>query len=640
MSDLNLHRILEGLNADQSQAVTHEQGPLLILAGAGSGKTRAITHRIAWLIRERGVAPSRILAMTFTNKAAGEMRERVEGLLGMADAPRWMGTFHSICLRILRRHADLLGFPRYFVIYDDDDQERVLRRILKERVGEKASVRPFSAWIDAVKNTGALQAPSVGRRPRDQEFVDVFEAYQKELASAGAMDFGDLLCQALRLFRDHEDIRSFYQDQFEHLVVDEFQDTNEAQYELLKLMVGPRRNLCVVGDDDQSIYSWRGARVENILNFTDDYPDATVVTLRANYRSQAAILDAASRVIGFNRGRHDKDLRAIRSQGAAVTVYRAFNEREEAGFVVRKIREFHATTPYAAMAVFYRTNAQSRPIEEELRATRIPYRVVGGMRFYQRKEVKDVLAYLKLLVNPADLVAFERVVNVPARGIGLTTVAKVHEEIRRSGLDPLSALARVGQGASPGSGRKIAAFCNTMAALTELARSQDALTVLREVMVQTGYGDSLEDDDSMEGLSRRENVGALAVSVDDFVGEGGEDTGVAAYLDRVSLLQPLDESGPENADAVNLMTVHAAKGLEFDGVFVCGLEEGLLPHANSLGSAESLEEERRLLYVAMTRARDWLYLTCASSRKQYQGVTVNRPSRFLFELPKSGIQVL
>ena len=630
--------ILEGLNADQAQAVTHESGPLLILAGAGSGKTRAITHRIAWLIRERSVLPSRILAMTFTNKAAGEMRERVARLLGVADAPRWMGTFHSMCLRLLRRHADLVGYPSHFVIYDDDDQERVLRRVIKDAGYEKMPVRPFASFIDALKNDGVLEPPSA-RSPRERLFCDVFIAYQRELVAAGAMDFGDLLCQTLRLFREQAEVRTYYQDAFEHVVVDEFQDTNVAQYELLKLLVGPRRNLCVVGDDDQAIYSWRGAHVENILNFKDDYPDATVVTLRSNYRSNRSILDAASHMIQYNRGRHAKDLRAVRGEGSAVTVFRAHTEREEASFVVRKIRQMATITPLSSMAVFYRTNAQSRAFEEELRAARLSYRVIGGMRFYQRKEVKDVLAYLKLLVNPTDGVAFERIANVPSRGIGPTTVGKVQALMRNSGLDAMSALARVGETSGPSLAKKIAGFVETMKALRALSSSADAVEVMREVLERTGYLAHLEADDSVEGQGRLENVGALAGSVEEFVGGGGA-ADVASYLDRVSLLQPLDESGAEGTDAVNLMTVHAAKGLEFVGVFVCGLEDGLLPHVNSLSHPASLEEERRLLYVAMTRAKDWLYLTYASMRRQFKGTTVSRPSRFLFELPKTGLNIL
>jgi len=630
--------ILEGLNADQAQAVTHEKGPLLILAGAGSGKTRAITHRIAWLIRERSCAPSRILAMTFTNKAAGEMRERVARLLGAEDAPRWMGTFHSMCLRLLRRHADLVGYPSHFVIYDDDDQERVLRRLAKDMISEKTPVRPFSSFIDAMKNDGILEAPPA-RSPREQVFCDIYSAYQRELVNAGAMDFGDLLCQTLRLFREQAEIRAYYQDAFEHVVVDEFQDTNVAQYELLKLLVGPHRNLCVVGDDDQAIYSWRGAHVENILNFKDDFPDATVVTLRSNYRSNSSILDAASHMIKFNRGRHAKDLHAVRGEGAAVTVYRAHTEREEAAFVVRKIRQMASTTPLSSMAIFYRTNSQSRAFEEELRAARLSYRVVGGMRFYQRKEVKDVLAYLKLLVNPADIVAFERVANVPPRGIGPTTVAKAQALMRNSGLDAMSALARVGETSGPSLAKKISTFVETMKVLRALAGKENAVDVMREVMELTGYKASLEADDSLEGQGRLENVGALAGSVEEFVADGGPGD-VASYLDRVSLLQPLDESGAEGTEAVNLMTVHAAKGLEFVGVFVCGLEDGLLPHLNSLGHPASLEEERRLFYVAMTRAKDWLYLTYASMRRQFKGTTVSRPSRFLFELPKTGLNVL
>lgn len=622
--------ILHELNEDQVRAVTHERGPLLILAGAGSGKTRVITRRIAWLVRERAVPPWRILAVTFTNKAANEMRERVVHLLGTDDAPSWMGTFHSIGLRWLRKYADRLGYPSDFVVYDDDDQESVLRRLLRERGLQKQGIGPYRSYIDRLKNDGLLEPPD---RPmfREAEHAEVFAAYQRVLREAQAVDFGDLLCLPLKVLREHDDVRERLRSEFLHILVDEFQDTNLAQYEILKLLVGSERNLCVVGDDDQSIYSWRGARVENILDFRRDFPDATVVTLRANYRSRAPILRAASRVIAFNRRRHPKDLDPARGDGGSVTLHTAFGEREEAQYVVRQVRARQAEgIPLSRMAVFYRTHAQSRPFEDALRSLGIPYRVVGGIRFYQRKEIKDVLAYLRLIVNPSDSVSLERIVNVPPRGLGPATLARVHEEATARGESLLMALARVGDRCGPATQKRIREFVETVSSLALLARDTDAVSVIRATLERTGYLAYLKADETPVGIARVENVEELVAAARDFMATSGR-TDLWSYLDRVSLLQPTDEG--DGVEALNLMTVHAAKGLEFDCVFLCGLEEGLLPHIGAVGNERAIEEERRLMYVAMTRAREALYLTWAGTRIRMGMVQAMRPSRFLQELP-------
>jgi len=619
--------------------VTHGEGPLLILAGAGSGKTRAITRRIAYLVREMSVFPGRILAVTFTNKAAGEMKDRVKALLDNEDAPRWMGTFHSICLRLLRRHSDLIGFSSEFVVYDDDDQKALLRRILKGFGIKKAGLGSFKSYIDRRKDDGRMFPPE-SPTPRDIQKAEVHGIYQRALEEACAVDFGDLLCLTLRLFEDNPEVREKYQFDFKYILVDEFQDTNLAQYELIKLFTGERRNVCVVGDDDQSIYSWRGARVENILGFREDFPEATVVTLTNNYRSRAPILDAASRVIAFNHRRHVKDLDAVRGDGGPVVVHRAFGERDEAAFVVRQVRTRASEgVPLAKMAVFYRTHAQSRVFEDALRALQMPYRVIGGMKFYQRKEVKDVIAYLRLLVNPADSVSLERVVNVPPRGLGPATMSRARERADQTGDGLLEALALIGDGSKPALKGRIKEFVDMITSLAVFARDVDAEEVVRRTLRETGYLDYLGRDESHESNARMENVESLLASVRDLAETSGR-RDLRSYLDRVSLLQPLDEAeGDEVLDALNLMTVHAAKGLEFDHVFLCGLEEGLFPHANSFASAESLEEERRLMYVAMTRAREGLCLSHATTRIRFGGVTSMPPSRFLAELPQGELKV-
>ncbi|MBM4395472.1 MAG: UvrD-helicase domain-containing protein [Deltaproteobacteria bacterium] len=639
--------ILDNLNDDQLGAVTHERGPLLVLAGAGSGKTRVITRRMAWLIRERSVLPRRILAMTFTNKAAGEMRVRVRSLLGDGrDAPSWLGTFHSMCLRLLRIHAARIGFPNGFVVYDDDDSDALLRRVAKDEGIPREAVGGISSRIDRLKNDGLLELRDPAT-PRDHEFARIMQTYQEALRAAGAVDFGDLLALTVKLLRDNEDVRAGLVDRFEHVLVDEFQDTNAAQYDIVRLLIGPRRNICVVGDDDQSIYSWRGARVDNIIDFARQFPDATVVTLRNNYRSRSQILTAATRVISRNTRRHDKALCAFRGDGEPVFVHGSFDETQEAVFVVRRIaRAASEGVPLSRIAVFYRTNAQSRVFEDAMRNRGIAHRVVGAIRFYQRKEVKDVLAYLRLLVNPADEVALERVSNVPPRGIGAVTLAKAREEAAGSGEPLLMALARVGDASGKVLAGRIAAFIDTITALALLAREDTAEQVVRETLDRTGYLEWLGREDSPESQSRVENVVELLASVRDWGAMSGK-ADLASWLDQVALVQPLDESN--GSEAVSLMTVHAAKGLEFDLVFVAGLEEGLFP-LESPGSRfqrpdparalAALEEERRLMYVAMTRARDLLYLTYAASRMRYGQTRTAPPSRFLSDLPRSQVRVV
>jgi len=642
--DLN-DPILQNLNDAQFEAVTHDKGPLLILAGAGSGKTRVITRRIAWLVRYKSVFPSRILAVTFTNKAADEMRERVAALLGHEDAPRWMGTFHSICLQWLRRYAERLGYPKDFVIYDDRDSTSAVKSILKRFGLPKEGASSYTYFIDNVKNAGKSASDLLAATVR-REYVEVYEAYQDDLKSNGAMDFADLLLLALELLQDHEDIRREIQSHFDYVLVDEFQDTNDVQYQLLQQLVQEHRNLCVVGDDDQSIYSWRGAQIENILEFTDNYPEAKVVTLGNNYRSTSKILEAASRVISYNDSRYEKALTAMRGPGHPVIVHATLNEKHEADWVVAKaIQCMEDGARWSDIAVFYRTNAQSRVFEDSFGAMGIPYRVVGGMRFYQRKEVKDVIAYLRLIVNPADSIALERIFNVPPRGIGPATIDKARAAMTGPEDSLLMALARVGDQAGGAVGKRISSFIAMLTDLAVKAKEMNAEQVLRETFDKTGLLEFFEKDETPEGRSRVENVQELLASARQFYETTGLDD-VGAWLDKVALVQPLDEGGGN--EAVSLMTVHAAKGLEFPCVFVCGLEHGLFPLSQRPSAAtyaapigrEALAEERRLMYVAMTRAMDKLHLCYAATRMRYGQTVAGRPSVFLTELPRSAIKLV
>lgn len=632
--------ILSVLNEDQLRAVRWERGPLLVLAGAGSGKTRTIAHRIAYLIRHKAVSPKWIMALTFTNKAADEMRSRVQNLLGHEDAPKWMGTFHATCLRILRRFSERVGYRSDFAIFDDEDQEKLIKRILDDMNLPKLSVHRCQNMISALKNDGLLTVPE-DRQFEDEGFVKVFERYQRALKEANAMDFGDLLCLAVQLLKENKDVREGLQSQFDHILVDEFQDTNLVQYELLKLMVGPKRNLFVVGDDDQSIYSWRGARVENMLEFRQDFPDAGVIVLKNNYRSSAPILRAATKVISRNSRRHPKELVATRDLGVPVFLFEANDEREEAWFVATQALGWQAQKkPLNQMAVFYRTHAQSRVIEEALRAKRIPYRVVGGIRFFQRKEIKDVLAYLRLAVNPLDELSLERIVNVPPRGIGEKTMAKARRLKESNGEPLMTCLAQVGDMEGPSVKKAVKAFIETMMDLAEMAREKNVFEVLEEVLKRTGYVEFLQKDQGIEALERIGNVNELVLSAKEFVeaqAQSGGSASVASYLDKVSLMEPRDAGEAKDVDAVNLMTVHQAKGLEFDLVVVCGVEEELFPHANA-GTMREVEEERRLLYVAMTRARDYLFLSWARRRAKRWGYEFTRLSRFLADLPINDVQ--
>jgi len=633
--------ILKNLNPPQKQAVQHGPGPLLVLAGAGSGKTRVIVHRIAWLIRELGVRPWQILAVTFTNKAAGEMRERVEKLLGGVDTPL-IATFHATCVRILRRDIGRLGFGSNFAIYDEKESERLLKDILAEQNidDKKFPVRSFAAAIDECKNAGNLPEDLVTGDQMADRLVAVYAAYQERLKKCNALDFGDLILYTVKLFEEHPELLEHYREKWQWLLVDEYQDTNPIQYRLVRLLAGERRNLCVVGDDDQSIYRWRGADIRNILDFERDFPGVTVVKLEQNYRSTATILDAAGAVVARNRGRKKKTLWTENPAGEKIVYRRLEDERAEARFVCREI-ERHARRGglLRDLAVFYRTNAQSRSVEDALVAEGIPYHMVGGMRFYERMEIKDILAYLKVLDNPADEISLKRIINVPPRGIGHATVERIGDMALRQGSSFFEELLRAGSESYLGSGPrgKIAAFAGFMEKMRRLASELPLAELTARIMDETGYVAKLKEERTTEAADRLANLQELLVAMEEFSRTTSEE-GLSPFLEQVALVSDL-ERGSEGRDSVTLMTLHAAKGLEFPLVFMIGMEEKLFPHVRSLEDGEQMEEERRLCYVGMTRARERLFLTNARRRRIFGQDQFNQPSRFISDIPREQIDL-
>jgi len=636
--------LLASLNPPQREAVVHLGGPLLILAGAGSGKTRVLAHRVAYLIHQRGVAPRRILAVTFTNKAAHEMRARIDALLGGPVArPIWIGTFHAICSRILRADGERIGVPRTFTIYDEDDQRRVIRDCLADlRLDER---RYPPAVLHAMIGRAKDEALDVGRYAArastfmEEAAVRVWQAYQAALRAAGALDFDDLLCETLRLFDEHPDILELYQERFEHVLVDEYQDTNHAQYLLVRALAGRHRNVTVVGDDDQSIYRWRGADVRNILEFERDYPDATVITLTQNYRSTKTILAAAGAVIAHNPHRHPKALWTSNDDGTPVTVYEATDGADEARFVVEQARALIAGgLRLRDIAVLYRTNAQSRVLEEECLKAGLPYQVVGGVRFYERKEVKDLLAYLRLAVAPGDDVSLRRALATPRRGIGDVTMGRLAAYASAAGCSLLEAMRRaeVLQDLPRPAARALGEFAGTIEVLAEAAARLPASQVVAQAMVVTGYQAMLEAEGTDEAIERLENLREL-VTVAQEVEESTGEAGLDAFLQHLALVTDID-TYREELDRITLMTLHSAKGLEFPAVFVTGLEEGLFPHARAIEEEGGLDEERRLCYVGFTRAKRHLFLSHARTRAIFGTPHLAVPSRFLAEIPGGLVQ--
>ena len=636
------------LNPEQRAAVEHGDGPLLVLAGAGTGKTRVLVHRIAHLVSippPGGADPRGILAVTFTNKAAGEMKHRLRGLLGARADAMWIGTFHATCARLLRRHGEAVGLTKSFVIFDDDDQMKLVEKLLKETgLDEQVSARTVLSRFDRAKNRG-VDPRSVKTGAFDDVIERIFPLYEAQLAKENAVDFNDLLLKTLKLF-EHPDTRPALVTRFSHVLVDEFQDTNRVQYDLVRRLAEATRNLTVVGDDDQSIYAWRGAEPRNLLDFDRDFPDALVVKLEHNYRSTQVILDAANAIICHNRDRHDKALWTDKGGGDPIEIYQAGDERGEGYFVAQSIRRMIDDGPCSPsdIAVLYRTNAQSRVLEEHLRAARIPAKVIGAVSFFERKEVKDVIAYLRLLGNPSADSAFERVVNVPARGLGDTTVDRLRAAARAgaaSGLLEAARLAARGEIAGIGTAprKKLHAFTQLLDGLRDvIAQGASVAETIIQVVDRSGLRSKLEADDSAESRDRLDNLAELVTIASDFDDESEQPQTVDAFLERVALTAPADQSA--GSDAVVLMTIHIAKGLEWPIVFITGMEDGLFPSLREReGQSEDaqLEEERRLAYVAITRAREKLVLSHARTRRVWGEIRLQGPSRFLDDLPPSGL---
>ncbi len=637
--------LLDGLNDAQRQAVLASQGPTLIVAGAGSGKTRVLTYRIAHLVRDRGVHPGSVLAITFTNKAAREMKDRLQSLVGGAIKLMWVSTFHSACARILRRSGAPLGYSSNFTIYDESDAERLMTQVCRElnydpkRLAPRAMRHAVSSAKDEL--LGPSEFADRAMTWFDKKVVDAYALYQRRLEQANAVDFDDLIMQTVRLFREHPDVLAEYQRRFRYVLVDEFQDTNVAQYELLKLLVASHRNLTVVGDGDQSIYAFRGATVRNILDFEADFPDALVILLEQNYRSTQTILSAANAVIANNLERKPKNLWTVLGDGHPIVRYQAENEHDEAAFVAEEVARLRKQgyNP-GQMVVFYRTNAQSRVLEEVFVKAGLPYKVVGGVKFYDRREVKDLLAYLRAVVNPLDTVSLRRVLNVPRRGIGDTSERAVERFAGEEEIPFAEALRRAGE--VPGLGtRQQRGIADFLAVLDELRAGVDEgrspSVLVEQAWDLSGLMRELESDHSIEGEGRVENVRELQSVAEEYELREPEG-GLSGFLESIALVSDADEV--ESAgESITLMTLHTAKGLEYPVVFIAGLEENVFPHVRSVGEPRELEEERRLAYVGITRARERLYLTNAWSRTLFGGTSYNLPSRFLKEVPDELVTV-
>ncbi len=627
----------EHLNDVQAAAVACTDGPVLIFAGAGSGKTRVLTHRVAKLLDD-GVAPDRIFAVTFTNKAAGEMRSRLERMVGTAARDLWVGTFHSMCVRILRRDGSRIGIPSNFVIIDETDQRAVIKEVLEDLDYDERQLSPGTCLAEISKAKNALQWPDDFLEKQTsflgERLGNVYKEYERRLGESNSLDFDDLIVRAIDLLERDETTREKYQKKFEYILVDEYQDVNAAQYRLIGILGAKRKNITVVGDDDQSIYSWRGSDYKMILRFEDDFPGANVFKLEENYRSTQRILDAANALVANNRSRAPKKLFTNRAEGEGITVFPASTERDEARYVVEKIKSLvRDGAAYRDFLVLYRTNAQSRVFEEALLSDGIPYRVVGGVGFYARTEIKDIIAYLRYIVNPSDSIAFKRIINVPRRGIGQQTLAAlVHAaDAQKVPVGIAVCDSDLLRRAVPKKLKELERFADLVANFREKARDLGVADLLVAVMEESGYVRELQSEETNDARTRLENLQELIGVAREYEG-GGEETSLEGFLANIALITDLDALDGESS-YVTLMTMHGAKGLEFPHVFVTGLEEGVFPHTRALTDMTELEEERRLAYVGVTRAMDRLFLSFAQRRTIYGNTFAYPRSRFLEEMP-------
>ncbi len=646
------------LNPQQREAVEHTEGPLLILAGAGSGKTKVITHRISHLIKKGHASPENILALTFTNKAADEMKNRVEKIISLNGLNSlsgcWISTFHSACVRILRRDIDKLGFGRDFVIYDANDSLSLLKGCMKE-LNISDDLYPPKSIAGRISN---LKNELIERieNPEDeiQNIInDIYALYQKRLKENNALDFDDLLMKALLLLEGEPDVLKNYKDRFKYLMVDEYQDTNHAQYRLVQIFSSGHRNICVVGDDDQCIYQWRGATIRNIMEFERDYPDVKVVKLEENYRSTQNILNAAWAVVSRNLYRKEKKLWTKKSGGEKIFYHRASSEINEADFITSKIKELcrDVRISYSDVAIFYRTNAQSRVLEDSLRRDGIPYKIYGGLKFFERKEVKDILCYLRIIINPSDSISLKRIINVPVRGIGNATVEKVEGFAKSRGINLIDAIKELrGQGVKGSRGQGIEAFYNILKKLETLVVADSASEVIEKTLEISGYLEALKNEKTDEAEDRIENLKELITAAEEYEERSG-DKSIAGFLDQATLISDADAISPppdlpplvgeekgggvlNRSGSVSLMTLHISKGLEFSAVFITGMEGRIFPHIKSIDSEKEMEEERRLCYVGITRAKERLFLTNAERRRIYGQEMYNPPSEFIDDIPK------
>ncbi|WP_339322501.1 DNA helicase PcrA [Paenibacillus sp. FSL W8-0194] len=642
MQPIDIHQAIQKLNPQQRQAVEATEGPLLILAGAGSGKTRVLTHRIAYLIATRKAPPWSILAITFTNKAAREMQERVTRLVGHEGRDIWVSTFHSMCVRILRKDIERIGFNSNFTILDSTDQLSLVRNCMKDLNLDTKKFEPKAvlSLISAAKNELITPAQYEQKAGDFMESIaaKVYTMYQRRLKSNNSLDFDDLIMATIQLFKEVPEVLDFYQKKFQYIHVDEYQDTNRAQYMLCRMLADGHHRICVVGDSDQSIYRWRGADISNILNFEEDYPEARTILLEQNYRSTATILNAANAVIKQNSGRKSKNLWTDKGEGAKIKIYRADSEHDEGYFVTSEIsNNVKQGKSYQDHAILYRTNAQSRVIEEILIKSDIPYQIVGGIKFYDRKEIKDILAYLRLISNPNDDLSLARVINVPKRGIGDTSVAKLTAAAAERGVSIFQVLAVVDDLGFAGKTRNaLVEFYDMIAALNQMVEYLSVTELTEKMLEMSEYRVEMQRENTIESRSRLENIDEFLSVTMEFE-KSNEDKSLVSFLTDLALIADIDSMNDEDedqSDAVILMTMHSAKGLEFPIVFIVGMEEGVFPHSRAFLDNEELEEERRLAYVGITRAEQQLYLSCAQMRTLFGRTTANQPSRFLDEIPE------